>query len=49
MDLAFTYVESNPLELSTDYPYKAVGGTCAYNSSEGTGAITSYKNVAKKT
>jgi hypothetical protein len=49
MDLAFTYVETNPLELSTDYPYKAANGSCSYNRSEGTGAITSYKNVAKKT
>lgn len=48
MDLAFTYVETHPLELSSDYPYKAVVGSCTYNAAEGTGAITSYKNVPVK-
>jgi len=48
MDLAFTYVETHPLELSSNYPYKAVDGSCTYNAAEGTGAITSYKNVPIK-
>lgn len=47
MDLAFTYVTTSPLELSTDYPYKAADGTCSYNAAEGTGMITGYKNVPK--
>jgi len=48
MDLAFKYVETNPLELSSNYPYAAADGTCTYNKSEGTGAITSYKDVPVK-
>jgi len=48
MDLAFKYVETNPLELSGDYPYTAANGTCTYNASKGTGAITSYQNVQVK-
>jgi len=45
MDLAFKYVETNPLELSTDYPYTATQTACTYNKSKGTGAISTYKNV----
>jgi len=46
MTLAFTYVETHPLELSSDYKYTATETKCSYNANEGTGAITSYKNVA---
>jgi C1A family cysteine protease len=49
MDLAFKYVETSPLELSSDYPYKAADGTCSFNAAEGTGSITSYKDVPVKT
>ena len=49
MNLAFTYVETHPLELSTNYPYTATETACSYNASEGTGAISSFKNVAVNT
>jgi len=47
MDLAFVYVMTSPLELSTDYPYTAANGTCQYNASKGSGAIIGYLNVPK--
>jgi hypothetical protein len=49
MDLAFAYVETHPLELSANYPYTATLTACSYNASEGTGAITSYLDVAANT
>ena len=48
MTLAFAYVENNPLELSTDYPYvfaQTKAGSCTYNANKGTGSISTYKNV----
>lgn len=46
MDLAFTYVETHPLQLSTEYPYVAKDSTCT-NPTNGTGKISSYKDVAQ--
>ena len=45
MDSAFEYVVTAPLETSTDYPYRAVQGSCMYSESQGTGAITGHTNV----
>jgi len=42
MDYAFTYIESNPLELESDYPYKAVDGTCKYVTSKGVGKVAGF-------
>jgi len=33
MDNAFTYLESNKIETEAAYPYKGVGGSCAYDAS----------------
>jgi len=33
MDYAFKYVMAKGIELESTYPYKAVDGTCKYNSS----------------
>merc|ERR1712147_181192 len=49
MDYAFKYIESNPLELESDYPYTARDGSCKYVSSKGVGKVKSYKDVAKDT
>lgn len=35
MDNAFTYLESNKIETEAAYPYKGVGGSCAYEASKG--------------
>jgi hypothetical protein len=52
MDAAFTYVESNPLETSVEYPYTSgnkVRGTCLYNANAtGKAVISGYKNVPTK-
>jgi C1A family cysteine protease len=45
MDYAFTYIEKNPLEQESDYPYKAVDGKCSYVSTKGVGQVKSYTDV----
>ena len=45
MALAFTYTETHPLELESDYPYTAKDGKCAYVSSKGQGKVKAYTNV----
>ena len=45
MDLAFAYVEKYPLETESDYPYKGVDGTCAYDASKGVGKAAGYADV----
>ena len=40
MTLAFTYVESHPLQLSSNYPYVAKNGSCT-NPAPGPGKISS--------
>jgi cathepsin L len=37
MDYAFKYIESNPLELESSYPYTARDGSCSYSKSKGVG------------
>ncbi len=45
MDLAFAYVEQNPLETETDYPYKGIDATCNYDESKGVGLVADYEDV----
>merc|ERR1719231_764429 len=45
MDYAFQYIESNPLELESSYPYTARNGVCKYQASKGVGKVKSYKDV----
>ena len=45
MDYAFQYIEKNPLELESDYPYKAVDGTCKYVTSKGVGKVAGFVDV----
>ena len=49
MDYAFQYIETNPLETETDYPYKARDGTCQYVASKGVGKVKSFKDVSQDT
>merc|ERR1719327_1863353 len=46
MDYAFQYIESAPLELESDYPYKARDGTCKYEASKGVGKVAGFKDVS---
>jgi len=45
MDYAFKYIETAPLELESDYPYKGVGGKCQYASAKGVGAVKDFSDV----
>ena len=45
MDNAFQYIEKNPLELESAYPYTARDGTCQYVSSKGSGLVANYADV----
>ena len=49
MDYAFQYIETNPLELESDYAYTARDGTCKYVSSKGVGKVKTYKDVSRDT
>lgn len=40
-----TYIQSGQFNSEQDYPYKAVGGTCSYDSSKAIGKVTSYHSV----
>ena len=46
MDYAFQYIESNPLELESDYPYTARDGSCKYSASKGQGKVANFKDVS---
>jgi KDEL-tailed cysteine endopeptidase len=46
MDSAFKYAEQNALELESVYPYKGVGGTCQYKSTEGQVTVIDFVDVA---
>ena len=46
MDYAFKYIESNPLELESEYPYTAKNGKCSYTKSMGVGAVKSFTDVS---
>jgi len=45
MDYAFTYIETAPLELEADYPYKGVDGTCSYEPTKGYGRVVGFQDV----
>ena len=45
MDLAFKYVEKNPLEEEKDYPYKAHQQDCNFDRSKAEVSIKSFKDV----
>ena len=45
MSEAFKYIESNPLELEADYPYKGRNQKCAYDKTKGVATVASYNNV----
>ena len=45
MDNAFQYIEKNPLESESDYPYTGVDGTCKYVTSKGVGKVSSFVDV----
>lgn len=47
MDTAFKYIEKNPLELESEYGYKARDGHCKYDKSKGVGKVKSYHDVKK--
>ena len=47
MDYAFQYIETNPLELETDYAYTARDGTCKYDKTKGVGKVKSFKDVSQ--
>lgn len=44
MDQAFSYIEKNPLETETQYPYAAVDQTCQ-SSGSGSGKVSSFVDV----
>jgi len=48
MDLAFKYIESNPLMLEADYPYTGKHGLfakCNYDASKAVGKVVGYTDV----
>jgi C1A family cysteine protease len=45
MDQAFEYIEKNPLELESEYPYTARDGTCKYVKTKGVGKVVGYTDV----
>ena len=45
MDQAFEYIETNPLELESAYPYTARDGTCKYVKTKGVGKVVGYTDV----
>jgi len=47
MDLAFKYVETNPLEKEEAYPYTAKDGTCQYDKKLGVGTVSKFTDVRK--
>jgi len=47
MDYAFKYIESNPLELESDYAYKAYVSSCAYKKSKAVGNVKGFVDVAQ--
>jgi len=49
MDYAFKYIETAPLELEANYPYKGVSGTCSYSKTKGVGAVKSFTDVKTDT
>jgi len=46
MDNAFKYIETNPLELESNYPYTGRDGSCSYTKSKGVAKVAGFKDVA---
>merc|ERR1719215_2277893 len=46
MDNAFKYIESNPLQLESAYPYTGQDGSCSYIKSAGVGTVASFTDVS---
>merc|ERR1719223_926337 len=46
MDNAFKYIESNPLQLESAYPYTGQDGRCSYIKSAGVGTVASFTDVS---
>jgi C1A family cysteine protease len=45
MDNAFKYAKANKIETESDYPYKGVGGTCAYSAAKGKVILSGLTDV----
>jgi len=45
MDAAFTYAETNGMELESVYPYTGVDGTCKYSAASGKVKVTKFADV----
>lgn len=45
MDYAFEYTAAKGIELESTYPYKAVDGSCKYNSADVKFKNGGYKDV----
>jgi cathepsin L len=48
MDNAFVYIEYNPLETESDYPYTAHDSYCKYVPSKGVGKVAGFADVPPK-
>merc|ERR1712070_1195894 len=46
MDNAFKYIESNPLQLESAYPYTGQDGSCSYIKSAGIGKVAGFTDVS---
>jgi C1A family cysteine protease len=46
MDNAFKYIESNPLQLESAYPYTGVDGSCSYIKASGVGKVAGFTDVS---
>jgi len=47
MDYGFEYIETAPLMLESQYPYKGKKGHCEYVKSKGVGMVDDYQDVRK--
>jgi hypothetical protein len=45
MEYAFWYIQVNPLETESDYPYKGQDEICHYIESKGFAKVTGYASV----
>ena len=46
MDNAFKYIESNPLQLESAYPYTGTDGSCSYIKASGVGKVAGFTDVS---
>ena len=45
MDYAFAYIEKNPLELESAYPYDGKAGKCRADKTKEYGKVTGFTDV----